>query len=204
MRGSSPPRSRVSDSVSLVDDSLPAGLPEAGAPYDDRLARMLLIPLATILAALVITFFVMFQSVEVVGPSMEPTLRQGDHLLVTRGYESPLRGDIIVFDSSIGDGEGVVKRVIAVAGDTISVEGETAIVLGVPESEEGLELGGKPVRLGPLTVPEGTVFVMGDNRAVSLDSRYIGPVPLRDVRGRAVGVFTPLTRIRRLGTKPGP
>lgn len=172
----------------------------APKPYDDRLARLLVLPLTFVFVTLVLTFFVFYASYEVVGPSMLPTLRTSERLLVQRGYKHPLRGDIVIVEA--GDRRGqddLVKRVVAVAGDRVSTIGDIAVVNGVRESGQGLITGDMDQSMAEIVVPQGTVFVMGDNRAVSLDSRYIGPIPLGRIFGRAVAVYAPITRVRGLG-----
>lgn len=132
---------------------------------------------------------------------MEPGLRDGDRVLATRGYGDPHPGDVIEVDTDLfaqGNGGRVLKRVVAVGGDTIRVDSGRAIVNGVPESSAGLLYSERDVSVGELTIPPGTVYVLGDNRPVSLDSRFYGPVPLDAVKGRLLFRYTPITRIGAL------
>jgi signal peptidase I len=127
--------------------------------------------------------------------SMKPTLEPGDQVLATKfAYRltEPERGDLAVFD----DGSGaVIKRVVGLPGDVISVEDGVLVVNGEPRKESYVNY-----RLtdssffGPETVPEGHIFMMGDNRSNSRDSRTMGPVPEKDLIGRAVLRFWPLDR----------
>jgi signal peptidase I len=159
-----------------------------------------LIPLALLMATLIIVFFVTFNYTTVDGDSMKPMLLSQDRLLLTKSYTEPQRGDIIVFKLKEGPRYAdVVKRVVGIPGDTVLTVGDLAWVNGKPETPDHLiEVSGDQSRVGPVTVPSGTVFVMGDNRAISLDSRYVGCISLADVKGRAVAVFSPITRVRRV------
>ncbi|MFI0959983.1 signal peptidase I [Streptomyces sp. NPDC021080] len=131
------------------------------------------------------TFLV--EPVRVESTSMEPTLSAGDHLLVDdRAYRGapPRRGDLVVFDES---GATLVKRVVAVAGDTVAIEDGVLEVDGRAVEEPAVDP--KTVDgmyYGPARVPDGTVFVLGDNRRHSVDSRQFGPVPVTKVTGRVI------------------
>ena len=172
--------------------------------------------------------------------SMNPTIIEGDRLLVDKHVfglripfthvrvtagENPARGDIVVFDSP-ANGQSLVKRVAAIPGDTLELDGETLVINGraasyrpgdlrrlrdllsttvaeapvlLTESSAGSEHGILllPARssgrvFGPVTVPEGSYFMLGDNRDNSADSRYIGFVPRRNIVGRATRVVVSL------------
>lgn len=176
------------------------GLSRPRPSVPDRAAALLILPLTMVLVLLVGVFFVFGSPFAVNGTSMYPTLHHTDRLLITRSYRTPQRGDIVVFDR-LEDGvpTDLVKRVIGIPGDEVRLVGDHAWVNGRPE-------GGHPVRTSPsqdyapveVTVRPGHVFVLGDNRPVSNDSRFIGQVPLSAVKGKAVWIFTPITRIRRL------
>jgi signal peptidase I len=148
---------------------------------------------------LVMVLWVVFEVTVVFGPSMSPTLVNGEYTLDTKTYNVPVRGDIVVFHEP-GPGEqqiDVIKRVVGVAGDTVSVDNGVATVDGRPEpGHPGVYAGVDSY--GPVTVPPGAVFVLGDNRPVSLDSRDRGPIPLSRVIGRAVAVILPVWRARLL------
>jgi signal peptidase I len=132
----------------------------------------------------------------VVGDSMSPNLMDGDRLLITRGYDDPRAGDVVVADLTDVGGRGTaVKRVAGVPGDAIAVRGDSVFVNGSePPSPEVTE-GGHTAVEADLVVPDGYVFLLGDNRPVSLDSRFVGPVALDKIIGRAVIVFSPVTRL---------
>jgi signal peptidase I len=166
----------------------------------DHLARWIVVPLMLGLVAIILVFYVFFSSAVVDGDSMAPTLSSGDYLLITHGAAGLKRGDIIV--AKVVEREGtveLVKRVIALPGDTVEIKHDVAYVNGAREPDRGqFVLPRYSVSLGPYKVPSGTVYVLGDNRPISEDSRYIGPVPESGIKGRAIFVVAPLQRIKRI------
>jgi signal peptidase I len=147
---------------------------------------------------MLIFFYVLFTTALVDGDSMLTSLENGDFLLVQRGYDAPLRGDIIVYEGTGDAGEpvSVVKRVIGVPGDAIEVVSGKAYINGAEEvCDYCVTIAEGDTSTEPLIVPEGQVFTLGDNRPVSLDSRHYGPVSLERVSGRAVFVAAPWARI---------
>ncbi len=155
-------------------------------------------PLIVFLTLILIVFYVLFSPSKVDGDSMEPSLSHGDRLLLTKSYETPRRGDVIAFHIAGAPprAKRALKRVVAVPGDSVEVREGIATVNGVRESGDDV-IADQYFRkiVGPLIVPSGTVFVLGDNRMVSLDSRQLGPVALDSVVGRVVWVWAPVTRI---------
>ena len=146
---------------------------------------------------LVLVFSFVFRIIQVDGSSMVPTLTNGDKLIVWGVGYTPERGDVVIVDSYTTYGKPLVKRVIAKGGDTISIDYETGTVTvnGEVLQEDYIA---EPTYLGydvefPYTVPEGTVFVMGDNRNQSLDSRssYIGCIDEQDILGKVLVCFLP-------------
>ncbi len=144
---------------------------------------------AIILILLVFVF--VFRIVGVVGESMEPTLNNGDWLTVSAINKSIDRGDIVVVTQPNERHEPLIKRVIAVGGDTLNIDfdkGEVTVngkVIDEPYIAEQTKISGN--FKGPVIIPQGYVFVMGDNRNESLDSRFdaVGIIDERYVLGVA-------------------
>ena len=152
--------------------------------------------MAVAIIALVFTFGV--RIVKVDGHSMDHTLSDGERILINL-LKVPDYGDIVVVDGYTDYGKPLVKRVIAKGGDTICIDYETGTVAvnGEVLREDYIA---EPTYLGydvefPYTVPEGTVFVMGDNRNNSLDSRssYVGCIDERDILGKVLLCFLPVS-----------
>jgi signal peptidase I len=131
--------------------------------------------------------------------SMVPTLLINDRVLVNKfiyDFTEPDRGDILVFESVEGGGQDLIKRVVAVGGDEVRVQNGQLFVNGEPQSEPYLNQETPDASFfGPETVPEDHVFMMGDNRANSADSRVFGPVPYENIEGEAFVLFWPLSRL---------
>jgi signal peptidase I len=140
-----------------------------------RLGAILRDVLEAVLVAVVLFVVLQFglQNTIVDGPSMEPNFVAGQWLIVnklTYRFGPPARGDVIVFYAPDGSGKEYIKRVIALPGETVALRRGQVAVDGVPLDEPWL-----PQRdgtaFGPYVVPPGTVFVLGDNRPMSNDSR---------------------------------
>jgi signal peptidase I len=140
------------------------------------------------------------QTFTVNGMSMESTLHNGQVVLVDKWtylFHQPARGDIVVFHAPPALDQDYIKRIIAVPGDVVSVTNGMPIVDGMMLKEfyvSPLHLGrssaDRPVN--NLVVPPGSFFVMGDDRALSFDSRAWGLLPRKDIIGRAVMVLWPI------------
>ena len=134
--------------------------------------------------------------------SMVPTLLVGDRVFVNKfiyRFTEPERGDVVVFESVNGGEEDLIKRIVAVAGDEIEVRNGTLLVNR--EEQEEPYLNENPPFTGsyePTEVPEEHVFVMGDNRANSADSRVFGPLPVENIEGEAFMRFWPVPEIKSL------
>ena len=152
---------------------------------------------ALVLVVLLLTWVLAAEPVRVASSSMVPTLRDRDQVLVdkvTYRFRSPRVGEVVVLRPP-GDGPLTVKRVVALAGSDVALEDGVLVVDGVAQREPGLDLAGVDgVYFGPVAVPESTIFVLGDNRGESVDSRSYGPVPLRDIVGRVVVRLWPRPR----------
>ena len=153
--------------------------------------------IALIICVLVFIFF--FRVIDVSGNSMNPTLLHGDKMLVSDILYRPKAGDVVVFKSDSYDpNKALVKRVIATEGQEINIDFLNGIVYvdNQPIEEPYIaELTTtKSDFIGPQTVPEGCVFVMGDNRNASTDSRKseIGMVDERMILGKVYFVIYPL------------
>jgi signal peptidase I len=175
-------------------------------PWRDRDLRYfpLVALLVFVLAGVITLLGIVFSVTRVDGDSMVPTLEHGDRILVTRGYDLPRIGDIVSIDVQGEDGStGVLKRVVALPGDTVEILGDSALVNGEPSEATDVAIIGPDRRhIGPLDVPDGMVYVLGDNRPVSLDSRYVGMITLGSVRGRVTAIVLPLRRARRIDGRP--
>lgn len=154
------------------------------------------------LMAILLVFLLLFRVIVVSGDSMYSTLWDGDYLLLLSNvfYHTPQRGDIVVISKADFDnGSPIVKRVIATEGQTVDIDFENGIVYvdGVALEEDyihNLTVDSEGV-VFPLTVNEGCIFVLGDNRAVSKDSRNpeIGQIDKREILGKAIYLMIPGT-----------
>lgn len=166
---------------------------------------------ALILALLIRTFVV--QAFKIPSGSMIPTLLIGDHILVNKFiygtkipfsdkriliFRKPQRGDIIVFKYPENPKKDFIKRVIAVEGDVIEERNKIVYINGTPIKEPYAYHYDRYIKsrefdprdnFGPIVVPRGKVFVMGDNRDQSYDSRYWGFVDLKEVKGKAFIIY---------------
>jgi signal peptidase I len=151
-----------------------------------------------VLLALVIRTFVV-QAFKIPSGSMLPTLQIGDHILVNKFlyYFQPVRrGDIIVFKFPQDETRDFIKRVIGLPGETIEIRGKQVFVDGKLLDEPYAVYGDWPTgrlgereKLGPLVVPPDRLFMMGDNRDHSMDSRVWGFLDIHKVKGKAFVVY---------------
>lgn len=159
---------------------------------------VLAIGIAVAVAFLVRAF--LFEIILVDGPSMQPTLHTDERLAVekvSRYMGLPERGDIIIVHYSDGTNNNYVKRVIGLPGETVEVRDGTVYINGEALDEEYIST--QPYAdMEPVVVPEDTVFVMGDNRANSMDSRIVGPIRHDQIVGHAMAVIFPFNEIRSL------
>ncbi|MBM3782566.1 MAG: signal peptidase I [Acidobacteria bacterium] len=167
--------------------------------------------IAGILALFVRTFD--FQAFKIPSGSMEPNLLIGDHLLVNKMVFGPtgsslervvmpvrsvVRGDVLVFKYPEEPSRDFIKRVVGLPGETLELKGTQVYINGQPLSEpyalyqrlpDMLLPGDVRRAYGPVTIPEGHYFMMGDNRDDSQDSRYWGFLPAGHIKGRALFIY---------------
>ncbi|MBU2234953.1 MAG: signal peptidase I [Proteobacteria bacterium] len=167
--------------------------------------------LAVVIALFIRTFVI--QAYKIPSGSMKPTLLIGDHILVSKfnyGIKlpflrttlipvgAPQRGDIVVFIYPEDRSKDFIKRLIGVPGDTIEIRNKKIFINGLPYSDKhGVYVDNFIIpgavqprdNFGPVTVPEGSLFVMGDNRDESYDSRFWGFVSKKDVLGKALIIY---------------
>ena len=156
------------------------------------------IAVALVVALIINQFF--FAIVRVDGASMQPTLLDSERLIITKLFYKPEPNDIVIVKSDVLK-KHIVKRVIATEGQEIYIDAKTGdvyvdnVLLDEPFIKEKIN----PLRVGtkydyPFVVPEDTVFVMGDNRNNSQDSRSIGVIPLNEIVGKASLRILPLDK----------
>jgi signal peptidase I len=166
--------------------------------------------IAILLALFIRTFVV--QAFKIPSGSMEPSLLIGDHILVNKfiygvklpflrttviPIRTPQRDDVIVFIYPVDKSKDFIKRVIGLPGDEIKMLGQEIYINGErhPDKHGYFANRARPGQnasgfsFGPVTVPEGHYFVMGDNRDFSYDSRYWGFVPFQDIKGEAFIIY---------------
>lgn len=163
--------------------------------------------IAVLLALFIRTFIV--QAFKIPSGSMLPTLKVGDHLLVNKfsyglkmpfvgtvliPWKEPERGDVVVFRFPKDRSVDYIKRVVGIPGDTVTIKNKRVFINGEAIADphahytSAMILDGKASprdNFGPVTVPKGSIFVMGDNRDNSYDGRFWGFVDQRDVLGKA-------------------
>ena len=187
--------SRDAASGAPAEDS--AGASSSGAPAPAprrRRPSVLTLAIALVVLLVVVKIFVA-EPFRIPSQSMEPTLRPGDQTLVNKlSGDSPDRGDLVAFHAP-RTGEILLKRVVAVGGDTVGLEDGVLVVDGRQVREPYADPKAiDSVYFGPVKVRPGTIFVMGDNRANSDDSRDFGAVPTDRIIGRAVARVWPPSR----------
>jgi signal peptidase I len=149
-----------------------------------------------IILALVVNVHIA-RAVSIDGPSMQPNLYRGYRVMIEKisyRFHPPQRGDVVV--AQVWEGKTpLIKRVIAVAGETVEIRNGHTFINNHPLTEPWVTYyGGQSY---PATkVPEGHIFIVGDNRAASQDSRAFGPIPIETIKGRAWLVYWPPEEIK--------
>ena len=159
-----------------------------------------------LLVALPVKFWIASPFI-VVGASMHPSFESKDYLIVDKlvyRFKAPARGDVIVFKPPFSSKEYFIKRIVGLPGETLSIEGK-AVQITNKEYPEGFTLEEPYVSSERestviITLKDNEYFVMGDNRAVSSDSRVWGPITKKEISGRADARLFPLASI---GIMPG-
>lgn len=181
-----------------------------------RLVRDWIVVIALALGAAMLVRLYVLQQFYISGPSMETTLFQNNRVLVNKmsyRLHSIHRGDVVVFDRvTTSNGtiahDDLIKRVIAVENDTVEIKQCKVIVNGAEVAEPYLDKDQvslanpidrcRVVDMPKVSIPKDQIFVMGDNRPESFDSRSFGTIPENLVVGRAFAVVWPLNRVRGL------
>ena len=186
--------------------------PEPVTEQPTNWKRFVLDILETLVLAVVLYFGINAVSarVRVDGFSMRPTLQDGEYILVNKlayKFSEPIRGDIVVFVFPINPEEDLIKRIIGIPGDTISIQDGVLTVNGVVVQEPYINA--PPAYNGTWQVPVGELFVLGDNRNDSRDSHQWGLLPIENVIGRAVLIYWPpeewqvINHLSQAGIPPG-
>ncbi len=157
---------------------------------------------AVAIVVIILTFFL--RLVDVSGPSMLDTLKSGDKVVITNFLYTPKDGDIVVISHGAVYSEPIIKRVIATEGESLDIDFETGVVkvngkvVDEPYIKSKTLAGDNEI---PSVVPKGKVFVMGDNRGLSMDSRSkkIGLIDINNVIGKARCVVFPFSDMKFLG-----
>lgn len=153
-----------------------------------------------------VIYIFLFRPFQVSGESMFPTFKNREYILtnlITLRFGDPQHGDVIVFKAPTDAEKDFIKRVIGVAGDSVYIKDGFVYVNGKKLDESAYlqsdvrTYGGAFLKEGePVTVPEGDIFVMGDNRPFSSDSREWGFLKIKDVIGKSFFVYWPVTTMR--------
>ncbi len=158
----------------------------------------------------IVVYLFILQPNEVRGQSMDVTFRDGEYILTSKlsyKFGEPTRGDVIVFKSPDNDEVDFIKRIIGTPGDTVMIQGGDVYLNGKKLEENYIQYPSNPIEGGYLVngqeiqIPEGHLFVMGDNRPRSSDSRAFGPIPFQNVIGKVFFRYFPT---QRLGTINNP
>jgi signal peptidase I len=197
----------------------PASSSSHGSVTSGRIVKILrdwtIVVVLALFAAFVVRTFLL-QQFYISGPSMETTLFQNNRVLVNKmsyRFSGVGRGDVVVFDRVTSNGVSVVhddliKRVIGLENETIEIKDCVVYINGNSLTENYLDRNAltesdlvsrcRTPNMHPVSIPNNYVFVMGDNRAESFDSRSFGPIEESKIAGRAFAIVWPLSRIRIL------
>ncbi|MCX7904316.1 MAG: signal peptidase I [Caloramator sp.] len=172
----------------------------------DRIINEIKEWIISIVIAAVIAFTIkgfIFDIVQVSGPSMIPTLHDNDRVAIEKislYTKKFTRGEIIILDPG-NYGRGLyIKRIVALPGERLQIKEGSVFINGKKLQEDYLTPGTQTYAETDIdmVIPEGHVFVLGDNREVSEDSRYIGPIPIDHIKGHAIFKIFPFSDIKKL------
>ena len=189
------------DEQEKLPEQMPENTPEEQEEEKGSAAFDWLQCVVAALVACILIFVFVGRTVGVEGISMQQTLLEGDRLIISRLFYTPKYGDIVVLRKDAFKDEPIIKRVIATEGQTVDIDFAAGIVyvdgVALDEPYANTPTNVREDFTEPVTVPEGCVFVMGDNRNHSTDSRteVIGCVDTRYILGKALFRLTPLERI---------
>jgi signal peptidase I len=154
------------------------------------------------LAVILLIFTFLIRQTVVTGGSMLPTLENGDRLIISNFFYTPKAGDIVVIQIEdevaekrplvLAKDSSIIKRVIATAGQTVRIQNGVVYVDGAP-LETDFDFWADSANMAEITVSDGHIFVMGDNRTISLDSRALGEIDERTVIGKVLFRIAPLS-----------
>lgn len=175
-----------------------------------RFVNFILDFLETIVVALsifVVIYLFLMQPHEIKGSSMEPSFYNNEYILtdkISYRLHTPTRGDVVIFKAPVNPDVDYIKRVIGLPGDRIKIQNGSVYLNGEKLKEDYLRdqtylpSGSYMAEGVEITVPDGKLFAMGDNRPHSSDSRAFGPVPFSDIIGRAFLRYWPVTSLGML------
>jgi len=181
-------------------DTVPAKQPVRSSRFRAIVSNILYIGAAIGLAALIQAFII--RPFIVSGDSMHPIIKNKEYLLIDEvsfRFRDPARGEVVVFRSPPEPTKYYIKRIIGLPGETVSIKNGVITIINT-ERPDGFTLN-EPYIVNHLTdtndyhVPEGSYFVMGDNRSASYDSRGWGALPQKAIKGRALVRLLPFSRI---------
>ena len=190
----------IDSSSDAVESTEQADEPDQMASFAKAVGEWIVVLVGAIAVALILRAL-LFQAFFIPSESMESTLLEDDRVLVNKvSYDlgEINQGDVVVFrrpDDEPGEIRDLIKRVIGVPGQTVEGRNNAVWINGNRLEESYLADDEVILDFGPITVEEGQLFVMGDNRDESLDSRFFGPIDEERVVGRAFVIFWPLNRI---------
>lgn len=184
-------------------DAEPEPAAEAPKPEKNKISFELadfLLSMIKVITTVLLLLTVFFRYATVVGNSMQPSFAPGDRLISSDFFYTPKRGDVVVVYDSESHHRPLIKRVIGLGGDVIDIDASAGVVYRNGKALDESYVYDATYRRGdisyPYTVPKGRIFVMGDNRQGSHDSRFeaVGPIRVSAVIGKVLLRFYPFDR----------